>query len=119
MGKPSGTREEEVFFCKSSGANGRGLYTEEGFVVLKGSIGRKENVRSIIGTGDERFRKKLVETGVMREDGDTVVFPKDHLFNSPSMAAVSLMGRTANGWIDWKTKDGRTLDEVKRQTPAT
>jgi hypothetical protein len=54
----------------------------------------------------------------MREDGDTVVFPKDHLFNSPSMAAVSLMGRTANGWVEWKTKEGKTLDEVKRQAPA-
>lgn len=111
----SASKADEIFFCKASGANGRGLYTQEGFVVLKGSIGRKENVPSIIGTRDERFRIKLLETGVMRSEGDTVVFEKDHLFRSPSMAAVALMGRTANGWIDWKTKDGKTLDAVKRQ----
>jgi predicted GIY-YIG superfamily endonuclease len=43
-------RKDDVFYCRSSGANGRGLYTQEGFVVLKGSVGRRENVPSIIGT---------------------------------------------------------------------
>lgn len=105
----------EIFFCKASGANGRGLYTEEGFVVLKGSIGRKENVPSIIGTAGERLRIRLLESGVMRVEGDTVVFEKNHLFRSPSMAALALMGRTCNGWIDWKTTNGKTLDAVKRQ----
>lgn len=109
------SKTDEIFICKASGANGRGLYTEEGFVVLKGSIGRKENVPSIIGTAGERLRIRLLESGVMRAEGDTVVFEKDHLFRSPSMAALALMGRTCNGWIDWKTTDGKTLDAVKRQ----
>lgn len=108
-------KADEIFFCKASGANGRGLYTEEGFVVLQGSIGRKENVPSIIGTAGERLRIRLLESGVMRVEGDTVVFDKDHLFRSPSMAALALMGRTCNGWIDWKTSDGKTLDALKRQ----
>jgi len=114
-----GAKEAELFFCKASGVDGRGIYTEEGFVVLKGSVGRRENVPSIKGTGDEQLRVRLLEAGVMREEGDTVVFQKDHLFRSPSGAGVSLLGRTANGWVEWKTKDGRTLDEVKRQTLAT
>lgn len=111
----AGKKADEVFYCKSSGSDGRGLYTQEGFVVLKGSVGRKENVPSIVGTRDERFRLKLIKTGVMREAGETVVFEKDHLFRSPSAAAVALAGRTANGWFEWKTKDGKTLDAVKRQ----
>ncbi|HEY9278078.1 MAG TPA: GIY-YIG nuclease family protein [Methylotenera sp.] len=106
---------EELFYCKASGATGRGLYTQEGFVVLKDSVGRKENVPSIIGTAGERLRNRLIETGVMRIEDQTVVFNKDHLFRSPSMAALALMGRTCNGWVDWKTEDGRTLDVVKRQ----
>ena len=52
----------------------------------------------------------------MRPEGDAVVFERDHLFRSPSMAALALMGRTSNGWLDWKTKDGRTLNAVKRQS---
>ncbi|MEX0671553.1 MAG: GIY-YIG nuclease family protein, partial [Pirellulales bacterium] len=110
---------DEVFHCTAAGADGRGLLTDDGFVVLKGSVGRKENVPSIRGTSTERLRLKLVETGVMREDGEKVVFEKDHLFGSPSMAGMALLGRTANGWITWKAKDGRTLDEVKRREHST
>jgi len=108
---------EEEFFCRSSGAQGRGVYTSEGFVVRKGSIGRRENVPSIIGTAGERLRARLLESGVMRPDGDaSLVFERDHLFRSPSMAALSLMGRSANGWVEWKNKDGKTLDAIKRQS---
>lgn len=112
------TGQDETFYCKASGANGRGVYTSEGFVVLKGSVGRLENVPSIVGTAGERLRQRLLETGVMRPEGDTVVFEKDHLFRSPSMAGLALMARTCNGWLDWKAKDGRTLDAVKRQGDA-
>lgn len=117
VAKPvTAARDDETFFCKGSGASGRGVYTSEGFVVLKGSVGRKENVPSIIDTAGHRLRIRLLESGVMREEGDTVIFEKDHLFRSPSMGALALMGRTANGWLEWRTQDGRTLDAVKRQT---
>jgi len=119
VAKPAGASgADDIFYCKASGANGRGMYTQEGFVVLNGSKGRKENVPSIIGTAGERLRSRLLESGIMRIEGETVVFERDHLFRSPSMAALALMGRTSNGWLDWKTKDGKTLDAVKRQMPA-
>jgi Domain of unknown function (DUF4357) len=105
----------EVFVCEASGTKGRGQYTEEGFVVLQGSVGRLQNVPSIQGTSVQNARQLLLEQGVMRAEGDTVVFQRDHLFGSPSMAAMALLGRTANGWLEWKTPEGRTLDEVKRQ----
>ncbi|MEP6667984.1 MAG: GIY-YIG nuclease family protein [Chthoniobacter sp.] len=107
-------KTEELFFCKGSDTNGRGLYTPEGFVVLKGSVGRKENVPSIIDTAHHRLRLRLLESGVMREEGEKVVFAKDHLFRSPSMAAVALLGRNANGWLEWKSAAGKTLHAVKR-----
>jgi hypothetical protein len=28
---------------------------------------------------------------------------------------MAVMGRSANGWVEWKTASGKTLDEVKRQ----
>jgi hypothetical protein len=105
----------EVFYCRSSGVNGRGLYTTEGFVVLAGSLGRRQDVPSIQGTSVASFRAKLISDGVMQVDGDTVVFSRDHLFRSPSMAAVALVSRRANGWLEWKNEAGQTLDAVKRQ----
>jgi hypothetical protein len=92
-----------------------GEYTTEGFVVLKGSRGRAGIVASIQGTSNERFRNQLVAEGIMAAQDGVLVFTRDHLFASPSMAAMAVMGRSANGWIEWKTPQGQTLDEVKRQ----
>lgn len=115
VGTPVATaKAEEVFYLKTSGADGRGLYTPEGFVVLQGSVGRLANVPSVMGTPVERFRQKLLDTGVVRPEGEKVVFEKDHLFGSPSMAAIALAGRTANGWTEWKNAAGVTLDKLKR-----
>jgi len=103
---------EEIYYCTASGANGRGILTDDGFVVLKGSTGRLENVPSLQGTWGEKHRASLIASGAMTVDGDKVVFAKDHLFRSPSGAAVALMARTTNGWTAWRAKDGRTLQEV-------
>lgn len=104
----------EVFVCTASGANGRGLYTPDGFVVLKGSKGRLAMVPSLTGTPNGNHRLSLIESGILQPEGDMVVFTADHLFRTPSGAAIALLGRTANGWVEWKTPQGQTLDEVKR-----
>lgn len=114
--KADGAKPVELFYCTSGGVNGTGEYTSEGFVVLKGSRGRVKNVASIEGTADQRFRERLIAEGVMVERDGMLEFVKDHLFRSPSMAAVALLGRTANGWLEWKSVDGRTLNELKRNT---
>ena len=85
-------------------------------MVLKGSRGRIDNVASIQGTSNERLRQQLVNDGVMTPQNGLSVFTRDHLFSSPSTAAMALMGRSANGWVEWKSPQGKTLDEVKRQS---
>ncbi len=110
---PASSSEEDVFYCKVTGINGRGRYTPEGFVVLKGSRGKKANVPTL-KEANRRTRQRLVVSGVMREEGEEVVFVKNHVFGSPSSAAMALLGRTSNGWIEWKTAEGNTLDEMKR-----
>jgi hypothetical protein len=109
----------ELFYCKGSGADGVGEYTAEGFVVLKGSRGRLENVASIQGTSSERFRENLLTEGVLAAVNGGVVLTRDYLFSSPSVAATALQGRSANGWLEWKDVSGKTLDEVKRQAVST
>ena len=104
----------DVFFCRAAGADGRGVYTPEGFVVFKGSTGRRESVPSIQGTGDARFREQLIANGVLQVEGERVIVTRDHVFGSPSRAALALLGRTANGWLEWKNAAGQTLNKVKR-----
>ena len=36
-------------------------------------------------------------------------------FSSPSSAAMFVLGGSTNGWIEWKNKDGKTLDELFRK----
>jgi Domain of unknown function (DUF4357) len=115
---PTAQGERELFYCKGSGADGVGEYTTEGFVVYKGSSGRKENVASIQGTSHERFRNQLLTEGILTERDGLLLFSRDHLFSSPSMAALAVMGRSANGWVEWRDSKGKTLDELKRQTVA-
>jgi hypothetical protein len=65
------------------------------------------------------MRSQLTTEGVLAAQpgstGSLLVFTRDHLFSSPSTAAMAVMGRSANGWVEWKTAAGKTLDEVKRQ----
>ena len=75
-----------------------------------------ENVASIQGTSNERLREQLVNDGVMAAQNGLLVFTRDHLFPSPSTAAMAVMGRSANDWVEWKNPQGKTLDEVKRQS---
>ncbi|MBI5610426.1 MAG: GIY-YIG nuclease family protein, partial [Deltaproteobacteria bacterium] len=69
--QPVTAPQGEEFYCKVPGVDGRGLYTAEGFVVLKGSVGRRED--STKDAGKQRFRRGLIAAGVLREAGDTVV----------------------------------------------
>lgn len=105
----------ELFYCKGPDASSVGEYTSEGFVVHKGSTARVSNVMSIQGTSQERFRERLVTDGVLKLEGVQYVFTRDYLFTSPSMAAIAVLGRSANGWMEWKTENGQTLDGAKRQ----
>ncbi len=109
--KPIG---DEVFCLTRAGITGRGLYTEEGFVVLKGSVGRAANAAHLQGTAFEKLRAQLVTAGVVHIDGAQAIFTKDHLFPTPSRAAVALLGSNANGWVEWKDAAGKTLHDVKR-----
>ena len=44
-----------------------------------------------------------------------LVFQTDHIFNSPSAAAVSILARRANGWSVWINKSGVTINELLRK----
>lgn len=111
----SSNSERDLLYCKMAGIEGRGEYTSEGFVVLRGSTARLENVPSIQGSAAQRYRERLVESDVMVEKNGVYEFSKDYLFSSPSMASMAILGRTSNGWLDWKAKNGVTLNDLKRQ----
>ena len=108
------TASDEEYELKGPDADGRGVFTDNGFLVKVGSLARREIAPS--GKGVSSARQRLIAEGVLEEHGGQLRFTQDHLFKSPSGAAAAVLGRTANGWIEWKRADGQTLSEVKRVT---
>lgn len=57
-------------------------------------------------------QEQLVKNGVLKQRGEIFVFLKDFPFQEPSPAASAVLGRSANGWKEWKTENGQTLGEL-------
>jgi hypothetical protein len=49
----------------------------------------------------------------MEPAGAGYAFEQDYLFSSPSTAAGVVLGRSANGRTEWKTKEGKTLKAIQ------
>jgi hypothetical protein len=113
VGKAAADLEQKTFYCSGPDAKGVGRMVADGFVVLKGSVARAESVASAHKYISTR-RQGMVAAGALVPEGSSLRFTDDYLFDSPSGAAMLVLGRTANGWIEWKTTDGRTLKEVEQ-----
>ena len=101
-----------LLYVESKGVKASGYEDPKGFVVCKGSQLVKDEVVSI-HQYMSTLRKDFIDQGVIVQDGQHYVFTQDWVFNSPSTAAGVILGRTANGRIEWKTKDGTTLKELQ------
>jgi hypothetical protein len=106
---------KEIIVCRGKEAFAQGEYTEEGLVVLANSTCNL-SVTKTVGSWVIGIRDELLAAEILKQHDNVLVFQKDYVFASPSAAAAVVLGRNANGWIEWKYKDGRTLDEVKRQS---
>lgn len=112
------TPESEVFYFKRQGVDAKAIYTSEGLVVLKGSIGRHRTKGKQFPNYLER-QKELLEQGVLVLQGEQTVFTKDFLFKSPSGAGSAVVMTSSSGWTDWKNDKGQSLGEVYRTDPET
>jgi hypothetical protein len=107
-------QKKDILYCKGKAAKAEGEYTEDGLIVFAGSTCNLQETKSA-GPYVKNWREQLVEDGVLQKDDNIYKFTQDHIFSSPSTAAAVVLGRRANGWTEWKYKDGKTLDEITRQ----
>jgi 5-methylcytosine-specific restriction protein B len=126
---PSGTTAYPEFRLRlpNGGPEARGrLLAEKGtngsqkFVVLAGSPGRSEVVPSfpVRMPSSYRLRRRLIEEGVLVPSAHWpgwLETTRDVECNSPSAAAEILVGRSANGWTEWKSADGHPLSDYLDQ----
>jgi len=112
--------QQNTIFCKAKDALAEGEYAEDGLTVFKDSKAQADEVTSIGRVPYiSNLRKSLQEKGILKAENGVLLFMEDYTFNSPSTAAMVVLGRPANGWNDWKDKNGQTLDKKYRQKNIT
>ena len=106
--------ESKVLHTTRNGISAFGIYNGESFDVLEGSQ---------IDLDAEFFEWKSIKTQRQNSFNNGEIIQKDGkyyitvsiTFKNPSAAAVFVLGHNANGWLEWKDKDGKTLDELYRK----
>ncbi|WP_291518313.1 GIY-YIG nuclease family protein [Acidovorax sp.] len=109
-----------VLTCKGKGVQATGYEASQGFVVRAGSQAVADTVPSMAlhVRGMYDLRQELIGNGVLGLQGTLYQFTQDYSFSSPSTAAAVVLGRSANGRIEWKAADGRTLKELQEAEAA-
>jgi hypothetical protein len=101
--------------CSGKGVVAQGYESTQGFVVNAGSKAVLSSVPSMQEHVKGMFdlREDLIKNGVLADKVQYYEFSQDYTFSSPSTAAAVVLGRSANGRIEWKDKAGRTLKDIQ------
>lgn len=114
METASQNHNQHLFYVKTrSGVCGVGIYDPVGnsFKLLSGS---KINSTTSNSLNRKDAYRDITNNYCCLEDV-LYVLKKDCIFASPSTASSVVLGRSSNGWIDWKDKDGNTLNSIYRK----
>lgn len=116
----AGLVSEMALTCKGKGVVASGYEATQGFVVKAGSQAVSDTAPSMQQHVRSMFdlREELIGNGVLQRQGDHFRFAQDYVFSSPSTAAAVVLGRSANGRIEWKDGAGRTLKARQEQLAA-
>lgn len=104
--------DEALYIKAARGASGKGRRVPDGFVVFKGSEVAIDTVPSF-PKGFNTLRDELLDSEIVKKNGGKLIFMSDYLFSSPSTAAAVIMGRSANGLVEWKDLAGRDLKSIE------
>lgn len=106
------SKVHETYFIKTRTFKATMTETDQGYIVAKGSEAKKRLSNSCTETY-RNMRRKLIETKIMVESGDKLIFAEDAVFNSPSAASNMVLGRNSNGFTEWVNKKGLTFKEIQ------
>lgn len=104
--------ENLLYIDAARGASAKGQRTFDGFLVLGNSEIATSTAPSF-PNGVAKLRQELLDEKIVFEANNKLIFKDDYLFNSPSAAAAVIMGRSANGLLEWKDKSGKTLKDIE------
>lgn len=105
--------EANILHTTRNGVHAFGVYDGEKFEVLEGSeidMSRKCHSDRI-----EKQRQTAIQNGDIVCRDSKYILNVSVPFTAPSSAAMFVLGGSTNGWVEWKNKEGKTLDELFRR----
>ena len=105
--------EANILHTTRNGVLAFGVYDGEHFEVLEGS--EIDMNRKCHSSTFEKQRQTALTNGDIVKVDDKYKLTVSVSFSSPSSAAMFVLGGSTNGWVEWKDKDGKTLDEIYRR----
>jgi Domain of unknown function (DUF4357) len=102
----------ETLFLKGKDAIATGIESPDGFIVFANSLARVEETPTLHDFV-RNVRRELVKLGVLSPRNGQFVFTQDYRFESPSTAAMVVLGRVSNGRREWRDEAGRMLKEIQ------
>ena len=106
--------ESQKLHITRNGIAAYGLYNGESFELLEGSE-IDFDADSLEWKSIRVQRQNAFDNGEIVKKGEKYYLTVSVTFKKPSAAAVFVLGHNANGWMEWKDKDGKTLDELYRK----
>lgn len=87
-------------------------------MVCKGSKAAANRINSR-ASNSIAYRPELINEGILVDKSEYFEFTDDYIFSNSSTAAITIMGRNANGLTKWKSKEGKTVKDFGRNEKAT
>ncbi|MDE6029525.1 MAG: GIY-YIG nuclease family protein [Clostridiales bacterium] len=103
----------EIFHTTRNGITAYGIYGGDKFQVLEDS--EINFAKSVSLPKYNRQRDELLQKGDIAAINGKYVLNIILEFKTPSGASDFVLGGSTNGWVEWKNKDGKTLDEIYRR----
>lgn len=102
-----------ILHTTRNGIKAFGVYDGEKFEVLEDS--EVDMSRTCHSPNIEKQWQTAIQNGnIFNIDGKHKLSVSVS-FTSPSSAAMFVLGGSPNGWVEWKNKDGKTLDKLLRK----
>lgn len=102
-----------ILHTTRNGIQAYGVYDGEKFEVLESS--EIDMSRRCHSDNVEKQRQTAVQNGNISAVDGKYILNVSISFTSPSSAAMFVLGGSTNGWVEWKNKEGKTLDEMYRK----
>lgn len=105
--------EADILHTTRNGITAFGVYNGEKFEVLDGSQINMDKPTHLQRYNRQR-EELITQQSIVNADGKYILKVTVE-FDTPSGASNFVLGGSTNGWVEWKNRDGKTLDELYRK----